>query len=1167
MRFERLDLLCFGCFENKTINFPDSKSDLHIIYGPNEAGKSTAQSAIGNLLFGFLRSSSYNFRFDNKDLRIGAVVDNGKGRLTFRRRKGNKDTIVDEKDSPLSDSLLADLLQGVDRLFFERMFSLSHERLRKGGQEILDEKDDVGRTLFSASAGLSGLAELLKKLEKNADALWAPRKGEKRLYYQGREKYEDAEQRRRETTVLASNWKETRRQLSEISEKHSQRKSSFSEKTALREKLERIRRTLPQLVKIKKLEERISEIGSVPCFSKDADKVLKAAKTNLNQADAALKNLDSQIREAKEGLTEIKPDESILAREKDIEKLEEYCAIVDKHENDIPDREAEIRGLEKECHDLVIELGWTDAKIEKEDFFSQGLSFQIGELIEEKKSLEDRFELTNKALYDAENLCNTRQQEIKGSGVVPETAQLMAAIRKIREKGRLDLELKKSQDELSPFRRKEENSLKHLQPWTGSAEKLGKLSFPRDITIKQYDEEFRDLKDSKKEVMANREKLQEELRESKLKKEQLLRGKQAVASEQLEEARQHRNRGWDIIRRKYLEDGHVPDEEVRRFSNDMNNIAEDYEKSVKSADALADNRFVHAEETAQLLENSRMLEQLEQKLETLGERKIGLYEQENELEKRWQNKWKNCGFEPLSPPEMKAWIEQKNILLDDYEKRLSCEEKRQNLISEIEDSKNLLIQSLQQVGQGPTKTEDQSLHLLLDHAETIKSDLDEQSTRLKELRKQASENEQQRDKAKDDFDKICVKREESEKKWKDVLNTAGFPTHSSPKDVSFFLECIREIKEKKRQITEMRTKRIDAMKRDIEKFHKDVVKLSEELGFTQASDKETVCSLAHRLKEEGEKKSRQEERQKNLGDLEKRKIQEKEKHETAFIEIQPLLKTANTEDLSILEEQIAACDQLMTLKKEREEFLTELINDGDGKDRAELEHECENQDSDQVKASLASLESDIKELNETLQRLSEEKVKVTIDLEKISGGEDAAEAEADKEFALTDMGMAVEGYVKFKTAAILLQWGMEKFRKERQGPMLERASKIFKVLTLENFLELTVKLDDKDKLYLAGIRSDATHVGVEGMSDGTVDQLYLALRMAAIEEYVQKSQPLPFIADDLFINYDNDRAGAGFKVLSELSQKTQILFFTHHEHLVDVAKQTLSSDQFVTHCL
>ena len=95
---------------------------------------------------------------------------------------------------------------------------------------------------------------------------------------------------------------------------------------------------------------------------------------------------------------------------------------------------------------------------------------------------------------------------------------------------------------------------------------------------------------------------------------------------------------------------------------------------------------------------------------------------------------------------------------------------------------------------------------------------------------------------------------------------------------------------------------------------------------------------------------------------------------------------------------------------------------------------------------------------------------------------------------------------------------------------------------------------DKDVPHLAGVRPDGSTVGVSGLSDGTSDQLFLALRIAAIEEYLAHAGPTPFIADDLFINYDLDRAAAGFRVLRQLAEKTQVLFFTHHEHLVDVAR-------------
>ena len=42
------------------------------------------------------------------------------------------------------------------------------------------------------------------------------------------------------------------------------------------------------------------------------------------------------------------------------------------------------------------------------------------------------------------------------------------------------------------------------------------------------------------------------------------------------------------------------------------------------------------------------------------------------------------------------------------------------------------------------------------------------------------------------------------------------------------------------------------------------------------------------------------------------------------------------------------------------------------------------------------------------------------------------------------------------------------------------------------------------------------------MSRGTREQLYLAMRFGLIEEYEARSEPLPIIMDDVFVNFDDD---------------------------------------------
>lgn len=79
------------------------------------------------------------------------------------------------------------------------------------------------------------------------------------------------------------------------------------------------------------------------------------------------------------------------------------------------------------------------------------------------------------------------------------------------------------------------------------------------------------------------------------------------------------------------------------------------------------------------------------------------------------------------------------------------------------------------------------------------------------------------------------------------------------------------------------------------------------------------------------------------------------------------------------------------------------------------------------------------------------------------------------------------------------------------------------------------------------------------MSEGTTDQLFLSLRLAAVEQSVASGVRLPFLADDLFVNFDDDRSRAGFEVLAELARSTQVLFFTHHAHLAEIARDVVGS--------
>jgi uncharacterized protein YhaN len=122
-------------------------------------------------------------------------------------------------------------------------------------------------------------------------------------------------------------------------------------------------------------------------------------------------------------------------------------------------------------------------------------------------------------------------------------------------------------------------------------------------------------------------------------------------------------------------------------------------------------------------------------------------------------------------------------------------------------------------------------------------------------------------------------------------------------------------------------------------------------------------------------------------------------------------------------------------------------------------------------------------------------------------------------------------------------------------------------LTLNSFKGLLPDFDEKDNPILMGVRPSNEKVSVEGMSDGTSDQLYLALRLASLELRFLEGEPMPLILDDILINFDDDRSSATLKVLTELSRRTQIIFFTHHRHLLELAKENVGEEDLFTYSL
>ncbi|MDZ4772853.1 MAG: AAA family ATPase [Planctomycetota bacterium] len=170
------------------------------------------------------------------------------------------------------------------------------------------------------------------------------------------------------------------------------------------------------------------------------------------------------------------------------------------------------------------------------------------------------------------------------------------------------------------------------------------------------------------------------------------------------------------------------------------------------------------------------------------------------------------------------------------------------------------------------------------------------------------------------------------------------------------------------------------------------------------------------------------------------------------------------------------------------------------------------------------------------------------------GSENAAHLEARLAEFEAELEEATLSLLTALIAQRLLEREVDRYRQATQGPLLARAQELFGVLTLGAYTQLHPS-EEKGKPVMVARRPDGRTVHVEGMSTGTRDQLYLALRIASVEHMLKMQEPMPFIADDLFVNFDDERTEAALRVLADLGKATQVIVFTHHASVVATAER------------
>ena len=182
MRIDQLVLRRYGHFTDFSLDFSanghtefkpgdkqTTKPDFHILYGANEAGKSTTLAAITDLLYGFERVTPWKFLHGNELLEIEASLNQATHSVAIKRFKNH---LTNNSNDRLASFPLD--LQGLSRDDYRQRFSFDEKTLKDGGDQILNSQGDVGQALFSASSGLADFSNRLESILAPSNSFWTP---------------------------------------------------------------------------------------------------------------------------------------------------------------------------------------------------------------------------------------------------------------------------------------------------------------------------------------------------------------------------------------------------------------------------------------------------------------------------------------------------------------------------------------------------------------------------------------------------------------------------------------------------------------------------------------------------------------------------------------------------------------------------------------------------------------------------------------------------------------------------------------------------------------------------------------------------------------------------------------------------------------------------------
>ncbi len=1165
MKINTFKLLAYGPFTDKVLDFSGSDFGLHVVYGLNEAGKSTAMRALIGLFYGFGHIVADDWLHDYKKLAVGASLDFLDGEVLnlsrYKRRKN--DLINDDTGEPFEQAKLDLHLGKMGRENFEHAFGISHYSLRQGVDSVLAAGGDLGHALFAATSGLNTLKQVMVKLEDKHNQLFTPRKKTATINA-GISQLNKLRKEQRDASAGHRQWKLMKSRLDDLQSQEKEVIKRLSELTAEISLFARYRDALKYVTKLDKLQNDLKDIGPVPELPLNFRERRIEAQVEIQGAKQAELDLIRSVTETTEEIDELTFDNQLVGNASIIEDLAKDASLHAKGVTDSISLKAEIDLLRESAEkslkglrsDLTLEVSDNLRLSKPEKGKISRLGIKRAALKTEVTEAKNAFENSVKSLESAKS-------KLSSLGKPKDTNELEGCLERASEFGKLEHRISEVRAEIAKLTDQADADIESIGLWAGNLDALEKMPIPSEETMRRFEVDLAELDQKLMETEKKTANHEEQLEEKQKALENLTRVKELPGIDDLRDHRGLRDKGWRSVRGVWLS-GEEPDPEFLAAFPGNIDLANAYEHSVAKADDTADILREDAEAVAKADALRGEIDVLKEKLVTDKAGYRTIEENQRTLWDEWVKIWEPLGITALPPREMASWagrvVELRRRAADIRDRKVSMSLLKNNLDNLNKDMQSAMIRLVVSV------PENISYASVLDVAKRIARDHEQLRNKRRELKNRIKEVEQDIDINKQRWNQAEQAFKAWTKDWAEAITPLDFGSDSRPEEIGEFILALDDVFA---DLDEAKSKknRIENIRRDYQGYSKRVFDIVDHLApdLKGRMPEKTATELNARLATD---KDRRKDRLR-LENEKKKKASEQSKvkerlaaHQEALRLLCKEAKADDPEQLPEIEDRAKAKINVMKELNPVYERLTELAS---GKALETFVAEVKEQNPDELQAELERITAEKEELLKTERQLVKDIALANKDIDEIGGESKALEIAEEAEGLSGQIQSDVDQYVRLKLSHMVLAKAMERYRQSNQSPVLSIASNYFKTMTQGSFAGLQADFDDKGDPVIKAKRPDGKMLTLAEMSDGSRDQLFLALRLGGLTRYVKANGPMPFIVDDVLVHFDDDRSASALAALGELAKETQVVFFTHHKHLITLAESSVSDKVLRVH--